>query len=74
MHWHNTAMNALAHGEKQWFLLPPNDTCVGFTECFSRCPFSGRTRNPDPLCKCMHATPQACCTFLLTRGLTSACV
>eukprot|EP00750_Incisomonas_marina_P017859 INCI2536.1.p1 GENE.INCI2536.1~~INCI2536.1.p1 ORF type:complete len:861 (-),score=142.45 INCI2536.1:19-2601(-) len=26
MHWHNTALNALAYGEKKWFLLPPSST------------------------------------------------
>jgi len=26
MHWHNTALNALAFGEKHWYVLPPQDT------------------------------------------------
>jgi hypothetical protein len=26
IHWHNTAMNAIAYGRKHWFLVPPNQT------------------------------------------------
>ena len=26
LHWHNTAMNAIAYGRKHWFLVPPNQT------------------------------------------------